>query len=173
MDTHSVLEVRYVVVFGDSCFVRYVQGYSPVEAKYKERQVVSDTQTCSQCNIVEELVERKLRIGTCFVFPHQPYVSGIEKQCSVQIASEKVGENAEAILQVGFQLDISRFVYVRIGCVFGRMKASGTDRTYRESTYAVGSSYVELFVIGSNGLVTVCQITPAISRPAICCLSLM
>lgn len=85
----------------------------------------------------------------------------------------KVGENAEAILQVGFQLDISRFVYVRVGCVFGRMKASGTDRTYRESTYAVGSSYVELFVIGSNGLVTVCPVTPAISRPAICCLSLM
>lgn len=79
VDTHSVLEVRYIVVFGDSCFVRYVQGYSPVEAKYKERQVVSDTQTRSQCNIVEELVERKLRIRTCFVFPHQPYVSGIEK----------------------------------------------------------------------------------------------
>ena len=60
VESESVPELRDVVVARLACVVRGVDAYAEVEAKNEELEVVAQSETCTERQLVEEVAKFKL-----------------------------------------------------------------------------------------------------------------
>ena len=127
-----------------------MQCHSPVETEYKEVQVVTQTGTGTQSNLFREILQRQLSIRTVFILTHQPDITCIEKNSSVQVA-----ENTEAVFHVCFHTDIAHVVDIGILFLFIGWIATGPDTAGRIGTDTVGATNIELFGIRRSRCISV------------------
>ena len=129
VDADAIAEFLDVVVrlFGG---VWAVDSDTEVEAENEIFHVVTEAEACAKRNGVEEptVAEQTARMVVC-VFC-EPYVSCIDKQCSIE-----VGNDVEAILHVGFELEVTCAVEV-VGVV---AELSAVVGTWSDGSHAEGA----------------------------------
>ena len=150
MKAQTILKFRDIVVSALARFVWNMQGNTQVETNHQEGQIVAYTYPGIQGKALRKVLQGELSTRTIRVFPHQPYIAGIEEGCSIQIAKYR-----ETILHIGFELDVSRLVEIAILGVLSRIIGTRTDGTNGKGTKAIGTSDVELFAIWSHRLIAI------------------
>ena len=132
MDADAIAEFLDVVVrlFGG---VWAVDSDTEVEAENEIFHVVTEAEACAERDGVEEslVAEQTAWVIVC-VF-REPYVSCIDKQCSIE-----VGNDVEAILHVGFELEVTCAVEV-VGVV---AELSAVVGTWSDGPHAEGADGV-------------------------------
>ena len=142
MEGEAVLERRHVVVPFAAGVVGGVNTDTQVSAQHQHADVVAQSHTGTQGDVLEEGSAVQLATGTVGVPFQQPDVAGIDKGGAVQVAPD-----GESVFEVGFEFKGTRLVEVAVYFVLGRQLAAGAERAYGEGAYAVGSADVELFAV--------------------------
>lgn len=146
METESVLEAGDVVI---ARFVRIrvgrVQADSEVGADDQIADVVTQSEARSQSDFVEQPFPFEFGAGTLGVLFQQPDVARVEENSPVQPSHD-----AEAVFDVGLQLEVAGLVQIAVAVVCRRAVAARTQRPDREGPDAVGSADVELFAVGHH-----------------------
>ena len=128
-----------------------MQTDAKVEADDQEIEVVAQSGSCAQRNVLSQAAQLELSFGFVGVVAHQPYVARVEECGAIEIAG-----NGEAVLHVGFNLEVAHLVDVGIGACAG-MIGSGTDASDGKRADAVGAANGEQVVVGGNGGVAIAQ----------------
>lgn len=140
MQTLRILETVHII---ESALVGHMYTDTPVETQHKELQVVANAYACAQRHVLQQILHLQLRPFTIAVVAHCPYVAGIYKECSIQIA-----EQTRTILHIGLKLYIARLVHIRQSRLIGVVTAR-TNAAHIEGTYAVGTAHIELLTVWS------------------------
>ena len=146
METESVLEAGDVVI---ARFVRIrigrVQADSEIGADDQIADVVTQSEARSQSDFVEQPFPFEFGAGTLGVLFQQPDVARVEENSPVQPSHD-----AEAVFDVGLQLEVAGLVQIAVAVVCGWAVAARTQRPDREGPDAVGSADIELFAVGHH-----------------------
>ena len=59
----TIFETINIKVTGLTCIIWHMKGNSPVQAQNQEVQIVTNTNTCSQSQIVQEMTQAKFGVG--------------------------------------------------------------------------------------------------------------
>ena len=107
MDADAIAEFLDIVVRGLFGGVWAVDTDTEVEAENEIFQVVTEAEARTESDGVEEplVAEQTAWVVVCIF--REPHVSCIDKQCSIE-----VGNDVEAILHVGFELEVTCAVEV-------------------------------------------------------------
>ncbi len=121
MECLAVLEAIEVKETRLSRFVRNMQCKAPIKTENEEVEVVTQSDTCSQCHITEEILQGELGVliavlpfiqivGTVLEVPH---ITGIQEEGAIEITKQ-----LRTILQVAHKFDVAILHEVRDGFVF-------------------------------------------------------
>ena len=70
MNTHSVLEFRYIIVSTLFGIVWHMKGKTEVQSQNQEGKVITNSDSSSQCYAVKEMSETEFCTGASFIFAH-------------------------------------------------------------------------------------------------------
>ena len=143
MHAQPVAEIRDIVIPAFARIVGHMEGDATVDAHDEELQVVAQTETRPEGEVLQEAAPLHLPARAARVVVDRPDIPGIEEGGSVQIA-----EDGEAVLEVGFQLQVAGLVDVAILVGSVGDEASGADAADGKCADAVGAADVELLVVG-------------------------
>ena len=127
-----------------------MQTQSPVESQNEEVEVVAQSETCSQCYLLGEVLQTEARIledvvcGIVIVVLIEiPYVTGIEEDSTVEAAKQLA-----AILQVAHQFDVAILQEVGVGFVVYSWEGARSYGTDSEGSDTVGTTHIEHLAVG-------------------------
>ena len=143
MHAQPIAEIRDVVVPALARIIGHMEGDATIDADDEELQVVAQTEACPECEVLQEAAPLHLPARAARVVVYRPDIPGIEEGGSVQIA-----EDGEAVLEVGFQLQVAGLVDVAVLVGSVGDEASGADAADGKCADAVGAADVELLVVG-------------------------
>ena len=155
MESQTFTETIHIIIPGLVVVIRCVQAYTHIDTQYQETYIISQPDSRTKSNIPPKCFSIERTTGSAFFGFEQPNVSGIEKDCSLQIS-----QNRESQLDIAFEFEITRLVEISIGIAFRRSITSGAYRTYGKSPYTIGSAYIELFAIRQYGRIAVSPTGP-------------
>lgn len=127
-----------------------MEGYAEIEAEYEELEVVAETETCAEGELVEQVLGTELASRVGVVGAEEPHVACVEEECAVEVA-----DDVEPVFGVCLKLDVASLVEV-CASACAVVVTARTYGSYSEGAYAVGSAHVEEFAVGGNGCVAVC-----------------
>ena len=146
MECLAVLEAVNVKEARLSCLVRYMQCKAPIKTENEEVEVITQSDTCSQCHITEEILQRELGVLIAVLSFIQivgtvlevPYITGIQEKGAMEITKQ-----LRTILQVTHKFDVAILHEVRDGFVFITGETARTQSANGEGSYAVGTAHIE------------------------------
>lgn len=144
MKTQAIFERGQVVIALLAGVVGQMQTDPHIHTDHQEGEHIADSGTCAQGQVFEEPAPFQLAARTLLIASQEPDVTTIHEEGGMQIAHDR-----ESVFQVGFELDVSRPVDVGVWILLICIAiTSGADTSDGKGPDAVGSTDVELLVVG-------------------------
>ena len=123
-----------------------MQCEAPIKTENEEVEVITQSDTCSQCHITEEILQRELGVLIAVLSFIQivgavlevPYITGIQEKGAMEITKQ-----LRTILQVTHKFDVAILHEVRDSFVFVTGETARTQSANGEGSYAVGTAHIE------------------------------
>lgn len=150
MESLIVLEAVVVEIARLARIERHVQTDTPIETQNEEIEVVTQSDTGVQRQIVEETAKRELTIGkystgvfVLIILIEVPDVTGIEEESTMKTAKQLA-----TVFEVAYKLDIAILHEVGNGLIAIARETTRTYATNGEGAKAVGSTHIKHLGIG-------------------------
>ena len=142
MDILSLAERRDVEITALAGIVGHMNAYSPIQSDDEEIEVVSETYTCTEGYLIEDVGKVKLVLTVkILVLTQCPNIPRVEEYRAM-----KVSKQTRAVFQVGLQLQVASLFHIP-PLFISRMVFARTYAAYLKCPDTVCATHPELFGI--------------------------